>query len=86
MIMVAQVEKRPYTSEEYLKLAEKAEYKSEYHDGEIVPMTGGTTNHNKIAGNLYFYLKSAQTEQDYEIYLYEGVNIAGEDKITNYEL
>ena len=69
MIMVAQVEKRYYTPEEYLNLEEKAEYKSEYHDGKIVPMTGGTTNHNKIAGNLYFYLKSALREQDYEIYI-----------------
>jgi Uma2 family endonuclease len=69
MTIVAQIEKRYYTPAEYLELEEKGEYKSEYHDGEIVPMTGGTTNHNKIAGNLYFYLKSALREQAYEIYI-----------------
>ncbi len=51
--------KKIYTPEEYLSIEEKAEFKSEYRDGEIVPMTGGTTNHNKIAGNFYAYLKFA---------------------------
>lgn len=37
-------EKRYYTPEEYLALEEKSEEKHEYHDGEIIPMTGGTTN------------------------------------------
>ena len=27
--------------EDYLKLEETAEYKSEYRDGKIIPMTGG---------------------------------------------
>ncbi|MGV0107360.1 Asl1446 protein [Nostoc sp. DSM 114160] len=45
--MVLQTQKR-YTPEEYLELEEKAEYKNEYRDGKIIPMTGGTTNHNKI--------------------------------------
>ena len=51
--MQIQTEKRYYTPEEYLTLEETAEYKSEYRDGEIVPMTGGTTNHNILAGNFY---------------------------------
>ncbi len=44
-----QTEKRYYTPEEYLALEESAIDKSEYHDGEIIPMPGGTTNHNKLA-------------------------------------
>ncbi len=35
-----QVEKRYYTPEEYCQLEETAEYKNEYLDGEIIPMTG----------------------------------------------
>ncbi|WP_253188315.1 Uma2 family endonuclease [Leptolyngbya sp. 'hensonii'] len=31
----------------------QANYKSEYRAGAIVPMTGGTTNHNQLAGTLY---------------------------------
>jgi Uma2 family endonuclease len=51
-----QLQTRTVTPEEYLELEAQADYKSEYHDGEIIPMTGGTTNHNKVAGNFYAYL------------------------------
>ena len=51
--MQLQTQKRHYTLEEYLELEQAADYKSEYQNGEIVPITGGTTNHNKIAGNFY---------------------------------
>ncbi|MEB3231917.1 MAG: hypothetical protein VKJ64_12980 [Leptolyngbyaceae bacterium] len=37
-----------YTPAEYLELEAKADYKSEYRDGEIVPMMGRTTNHNEL--------------------------------------
>jgi Uma2 family endonuclease len=67
--MQIQTQKPYYTLEEYLELEEKAEYKSEYRDGEIVPMTGGTTNHNKIAGNFYAYLKFALRGKQYDIYI-----------------
>lgn len=67
--MPTQTEKRYYTPEEYLALEEVAEYKSEYHDGEIVPMTGGTTNHNEIAGNFYSHFKFAFRGQSYRIYM-----------------
>ncbi len=49
------IESKPqpyYSPEEYLKLEEAAEFRSEYHDGQIIPMTGGTPNHNQIALNL----------------------------------
>ncbi|AFW96458.1 putative restriction endonuclease [Anabaena sp. 90] len=64
-----QTQTRYYTPEEYLELEEKAEYKSEYRDGEIIPMTGGTTNHNKIAGNFYAYLKFGLKKQNYDVYI-----------------
>jgi Uma2 family endonuclease len=67
--MQLQTQKRSYTPEEYLELEEAADYKSEYRNGEIVPMTGGTTNHNKIAGNFYANLKFALRGQDYDIYI-----------------
>jgi Uma2 family endonuclease len=67
--MLTQIEKRRYTREEYLALEETAEYKSEYRDGEIIPMAGGTTNHNKIAGNLYFNFRVAFKQDNYEIFI-----------------
>ena len=39
--MLAQTKERLYTPEEYLKLEEAAESKSEYIDSHIIPMTGG---------------------------------------------
>jgi Uma2 family endonuclease len=62
-------EKQYYTPEEYLALEEKAEYKHEYIDGKIVAMTGGTTNHNEIAGNFYANLKFALKGQNYRIFI-----------------
>lgn len=52
-----QIQQRYYTPEEYLALEEVAEFKSEYWDGKIVPMAGGSINHNRIVGNVYTYLK-----------------------------
>lgn len=67
--MPTRTEKRYYTPEEYLALEEVAEYKSEYHDGEIVPRTGGTTNHNTIALNFCTNFKTALRQQNYRIYI-----------------
>lgn len=67
--MQLQTQARKYTPEEYLQLEEQAEFKHEYHDGEIVPMTGGTTNHNEIAGNFYANLKFGLKQQNYRVYI-----------------
>jgi Uma2 family endonuclease len=58
-----------YTPEEYLELEENTEERHEYRDGEIVLMTGGTTNHNEIAGNLYAHLKFGLRKQNYRVYI-----------------
>jgi Uma2 family endonuclease len=67
--MQVQAQPHYYTPEEYLELEENAEYKSEYRDGEIIPMTGGTTNHNEIALNFAAYLKLALRKKDYRVYI-----------------
>jgi Uma2 family endonuclease len=60
--MQTQTPKRQYTPEEYLQLEETSEFKNEYQDGEIVPMAGGTTNHNEIADNSSANLKFTTVE------------------------
>jgi Uma2 family endonuclease len=67
--MVLQTEERYYTPQEYLELEEQAEFRSEYIDGEIIPMPGGTTNHNKIALNFCRKFPLRIQEQDYEVYM-----------------
>jgi Uma2 family endonuclease len=66
--MQTQTEQRYYTREEYLALEETAEYKSEYHDGEIIAMTGGTTNHNSIIVNLIAHLKFGLRGSNYKLF------------------
>ncbi|NCR87309.1 MAG: Uma2 family endonuclease [Microcystis aeruginosa K13-05] len=63
--MQVQIEKRYYTPEEYCQLEETAEYKNEYLDGDIIPMTGATINHNLIAGNFYKNFPTKINNQDY---------------------
>jgi len=58
-----------YTPEEYLELEAKAEDKNEYRNGEIIPMTGGTTNHNQLALNLAISLSLALDDLDYRTYI-----------------
>ena len=45
-------ERRRFTPEEYLRLEETSEFRSEFHDGEIFAMTGGSVNHDRIIANL----------------------------------
>lgn len=61
--MIVTTDKRTYSFEEYLEIEETADYKHEYQDGEIVPMTGEKTEHNKIAFNFASYLKFALKKQ-----------------------
>ena len=64
-----QTQQRFYTPEEYLAQEEVAEFRSEYRNGEIVPMTGGAINHNQIAGNVYAFLKVTLRKTDFKPYI-----------------
>lgn len=57
-----------YTAEEYLLLEENAECRSEYRNGEILPMTGGSINHNEIVGNLLANLRFLLRGQNYRVF------------------
>ncbi|MEN3335307.1 MAG: hypothetical protein V7641_4672 [Blastocatellia bacterium] len=49
---------RRYTPEEYLELERAAEFKSEYLDGQIYAMSGGSLAHAGITFNLYVQVGS----------------------------
>lgn len=51
--------KTKYTPEEYLAREAQAEYKSEYYDGEIRMIAGGTENHSVISVNVITVLCNA---------------------------
>jgi Uma2 family endonuclease len=67
--MISQVqEKRTYSPEEYLELEIRSETRNEYIDGEIIPMSGATPNHNRITRNLCGALNFAFKGQPYEVF------------------
>ncbi|MCB9233536.1 MAG: Uma2 family endonuclease [Bacteroidia bacterium] len=45
-------QKKFYTVQEYLELEDQNDFKSEYHDGEIFAMSGGSINHSLIGNNF----------------------------------
>jgi len=45
------------TPEEYLAIERKAEYKSEYVDGVVYAMVGGSERHNLNCGQHYHFYR-----------------------------
>jgi len=84
---------KTYTINEYLDLEINSSERHEYIKGEIIKMTGGTPNHNKIALNLASALNFALKKQpfqvfvadqrlwipDYQIYTYPDIMIIKDD-------
>jgi Uma2 family endonuclease len=67
-MVLAVAEVKAYTTEEYLALEVESETRNEYRDGEIVPMTGGTPDHNQIAVILNALLWLALRGKPYSIF------------------
>ncbi|PSN16387.1 hypothetical protein C7293_02975 [filamentous cyanobacterium CCT1] len=57
-----------YSPEEYLDLEVASEVRHEYIHGEIVPMTGGTPNHNQILLNLAGALNFVLRQKPYQVF------------------
>ncbi|WP_293124484.1 Uma2 family endonuclease [Microcoleus sp. bin38.metabat.b11b12b14.051] len=66
--MIAQVETKTYTAEEYLELEINSEERHEFINGEIILMAGGTPDHSEITTNLVFALKLALKGQPYRTF------------------
>ncbi len=66
--MLVQPQSQTYTLDLYRALEETAEFRSEYHDGRIVPMSGGTIDHNRIVRNLVRILDTAFRQKPYEVF------------------
>ena len=56
------------TVEEYFAFDEASEYKNEYIDGEVFPMTGGTAYHAEIMLNIGFALGLPLRGGDFHFY------------------
>lgn len=68
--MIVQIEKNKiYTPEEYLEFEVNSEERHEYINGEVICVTGGTPNHNQIAGNFYAELNFGLKRQPYRVFV-----------------
>ncbi|MBN3925089.1 Uma2 family endonuclease [Nostoc sp. NMS4] len=77
-------QQRYYTPEEYLELEEAAEYKSEYINGQIIPMAHESVNHNLTAGNIATALNFAFKKLDYEVFSFQVRLWIANQKIYTY--
>ena len=66
--MVLATTKR-YTASEYLALEEKAEFKSEFINGEIIPMAGASANHNILTGKFHALLLLGLEDLEYSVFM-----------------
>ncbi|MDY6938115.1 MAG: Uma2 family endonuclease [Cyanobacteriota bacterium] len=60
---------KSYTPAEYLELEEKADFKSELIEGEILPMAGASANHNILTGKFHARLLLALEDLDYSVFM-----------------
>lgn len=62
-------QQKNYTPTEYLNLEINSQQRHEYINGEIIPMTGGTPNHNQIALNFSAALNFSLKRQPYRVFV-----------------
>jgi len=66
--MLVQSKEKFYSPDEYRELEETVEFRNEYRDGEIVPISGGSINHSRIIRNLSRVLGNLLEGQPYELF------------------
>jgi len=62
-------EQKYYSLKEYFEIEINADIRHEYIDGAIIPMTGGTPEHNEIASILNAILRLGLKGQSYSIFI-----------------
>ena len=67
--MVATPQVKTYSVEEYLALERESVHRNEYRNGAIVPMTGGTPAHNKLASALNALLWFSLRGKPYSVFI-----------------
>jgi Uma2 family endonuclease len=69
VVTITPLPTKTYSPEEYLALEVESETRSEYRNGEIVEMTGGTPTHNKIVSALNAILWFGLRGKSYSIFV-----------------
>jgi Uma2 family endonuclease len=56
------------TPEQYLEIERKADYKSEYYQGEMYAVAGARRGHNLVSGNVFYQLHHQLRQGPCEVY------------------
>jgi len=72
-----------YTPEEYFERDECSEERLEYVNGEIIAMAGTSLEHNDVAGNIYFGIKTQFRGRPCKVYI-ESVRVRVSDTRYRY--
>lgn len=59
---------KKYTFEEFLVMEPELPYKAEFHNGQIIAMAGGTSNHSIIGSNMNRHLGNALDDTNCVVY------------------
>ena len=65
---MTQLAEKYYSLQEYLTFEEKAQLKSEYYQGQIFQMAGGSANHSRISLNICLELTIALRGKSCEVF------------------
>jgi Uma2 family endonuclease len=80
-----QPNKKTYISpQEYLVQEENAEYRSEYYNGEIFAMAGGTSNHNTITLNVGSELRQRLKGNTCRVYMVDMRLLVEKNELYTY--
>ena len=60
---------KPYTADEYLALEVESAIRNEFHNGAIIPMAGGTPEHNEINSVFNTLLRIALRGKAYSVFV-----------------
>lgn len=66
--MAALRQLRTFTPDEYLAVETQADYKSEYYQGQIYALAGGTIRHSQIAINVIIGLSNALADKPCQVF------------------
>lgn len=66
--MITQTDQPTYTPQQYLEFETASEERHEYHNGEIIPVTGGTPNHNELLISLAAFLNFGLRGKPYRVF------------------
>jgi Uma2 family endonuclease len=67
--MVALKDSSPMTAAEYFIWEQTQTDRYEFWDGEVVAMSGGTRNHNRVSANFFRLLDDALNDRRCEVYI-----------------